>query len=330
MDNLTHGLLGLAVGSLGWPDRDDAKTRTGRATVWASVIAAELPDLDVFYGRGNPLAEFQYHRGITHSFLLAPVVAAVAAALTKLVFRKGRLGPLYLFSLASVLFAHLVADLWTGWGTMALMPFSPARLGLDWASVVDPLLTLPLVVAALLISVRPGGPERRRRLMAAALAVVFAYVGGRGLVHANLVRQVAARYPQASRLQVWPGLNPVGSWGYAAVLGDSYATGTVGPVQGVREVGMVPTPDRSNPAVAAALNTASLQPLFRFTAFPVVAAARMQGAGGGGTDLAVKDLTVTDLKYGYFAYRIRVDATGRASVVGGGESFRSGRRPAGS
>jgi len=98
MDNLTHGLLGLAVGSLGWPDRDDAKTRTGRATVWASVIAAELPDLDVFYGRGNPLAEFQYHRGITHSFLLAPVVAAVAAALTKLVFRKGRLGPLYLFS----------------------------------------------------------------------------------------------------------------------------------------------------------------------------------------------------------------------------------------
>lgn len=325
MDNLTHGLLGLAVGSLRRPDGDALVTRTGPATVWSSVIAAELPDLDIFYGRGNPLAEFQYHRGITHSFLLAPVVAAVATALTKLVFRKARLGPVYLFSLASVLFAHVAADLWTGWGTMALMPFSPARLGLDWASVVDPLLTLPLVAAALLVSFRPGGPERRRRVMALALAVVVAYVSGRGLVHANLVRQVAARYPQASRLQVWPGLNPVGSWGYAAVVGDSYATGTVGPVQGVREAGLVPTPDHSKPAVAAALGTASLQPLFRFTAFPVVTAARVQGAGGGGTDL-----TVTDLKYGYFAYRIRVDAAGRAHVVGGGESFRSGRRPAGS
>lgn len=134
--------------------------------VWAALIAAELPDLDIFYGAGDPLADFKYHRGITHSVLMAPVVAAVATGLVKLVFRRARASPVYLFSLLSVLFAHLVNDLWTGWGTMVLQPLTVVRFGLDWVSIIDPIITLPLLFAFLWGFRRPA---LRRRLLVGAL-----------------------------------------------------------------------------------------------------------------------------------------------------------------
>ncbi|MHB9145014.1 MAG: metal-dependent hydrolase [Symbiobacteriia bacterium] len=307
MDNLTHGLLGLAVGSLYRPDSrgpvgDDGTT--GRAVVWGAVLAAELPDLDVFYGTSDPLSEFKYHRGLTHSFIFAPVVAAVATAIVKIFFRRARVGPVYAFSLLAVLLAHITADLWTGWGTMSLQPFSPVRLGLDWVNIIDPVM-LGILLAGVVYALRR--PQARRRALTMALALTLAYVGVRGTVHTLFEHQVAGRYQGAAKMAVWPDMNPIGEWEYVAQVGDQYATGRVGFRRGVVEQARVAVPDAQDPAVAAALASSDLAPLFRFTAFPVVTDERI---AGGGTRLAV-----SDLKYGYFRFGVVLDAAGHVALI---------------
>src|SRR5687767_12349720 len=118
MDTLTHGLLGLAVGALRRPDADRA------AIFVACVLAAEIPDLDyVWPADDSVLHSLKAHRGLTHSLLAVPLIALVATALTKLVFRRAPALSLFLWSLPAVLFAHLLADAWTGWGTRLALPF---------------------------------------------------------------------------------------------------------------------------------------------------------------------------------------------------------------
>ncbi|HYI03016.1 metal-dependent hydrolase, partial [Hyalangium sp.] len=47
MDNLTHGLLGVAVGALRRPDTPGAPlSATDKAVLLGCALAAELPDLD--------------------------------------------------------------------------------------------------------------------------------------------------------------------------------------------------------------------------------------------------------------------------------------------
>ncbi|BDG61322.1 metal-dependent hydrolase [Caldinitratiruptor microaerophilus] len=287
MDVFTHGLLGLTVGRVKGPEQGP----TPRAVAWAAVLASLAPDLDVFYGRNEALAAFKYHRAYTHSFLLAPLMAAAVTGVVKLAFPKARPLPVYGFSLLSLLLAHIVPDIWTGWGTMALLPFSSVRLGLDWVSIVDPLLT-GLVVAALLWGrLRPGV---RRQAALAGLVAVYAYVGMRGVQAQVLRARVAAAYPAASRIQVWPTFNSFGAWQYAAELSGTYATGRVGPWSGVAQDQELPAAD--NPRVLEALRRSpDLTPLLRFARFPLVISQTLPDGS-----LAV---SIQDLRYNYARYR---------------------------
>ncbi|MFP2933946.1 metal-dependent hydrolase, partial [Pyxidicoccus sp. 3LG] len=113
------------------------------------MLASELPDLDTLLARGDAVTvALQAHRGLSHSLLFTPVVALGATLGACVLFRGARPRPVFLASLASVVLAHLLPDLWTGWGTRLLLPFSDARLSLDWTGVVDPWVTLPLLAGA--------------------------------------------------------------------------------------------------------------------------------------------------------------------------------------
>jgi inner membrane protein len=93
MDTITHMLLGAATAQLAF------RQRLGRGATWAAVVAAVAPDLDILSGPvlrvlgidtggGNHLA---VHRGLSHSLLMAPVIALpIAAAWWKLRRRRAR------------------------------------------------------------------------------------------------------------------------------------------------------------------------------------------------------------------------------------------------
>lgn len=86
MDNLTHSLVGWALAETGLKHR----TRKGLA---ACVLAANLPDIDVFFGWA-PWPPLAMHRGFTHGLvggvlLLPPVLAGLLWLLDRCRWRAG-------------------------------------------------------------------------------------------------------------------------------------------------------------------------------------------------------------------------------------------------
>lgn len=273
MDNLTHGLLGLAIGALRRPDGQRAPapgqgprldgpglrwtSPTDRAVLFGCVLAAELPDLDGFLPAADPVLQALHtHRGLMHALVFAPVWALCATGIARLIYRRARSRPVFSYSLASVLFAHLLTDLWTGWGTRILLPISDQRYSLDWAAVIDPFFTLPLLAGALWALARK---RSWRRSLLVGLTIAAAYMGFRVGSREILVRRVERAYPAATRVEVFPALLSALSWRYAAILPEGYSLGRVsifGPVEPVRTQDLpAELPERAadNPTVAEAL-----------------------------------------------------------------------------
>lgn len=310
MDNLTHGLLGLAVGALRRPDAGPGPqaraSPTDRAVLVAAVLASELPDLDTLLARGDAVTvALQAHRGLSHSLLFAPVVALAATLGARALFRDSRPRPVFLSSLASVLVAHLLPDLWTGWGTRLLLPFSDARLSLDWTMVVDPWVTLPLLASAV---VAWRQRARWRRALLVGLACSAAYVGARVASWGVLTRRVEAAYPAARAVRVFPLPFSVGTWRYVATLpGGVLAAGEVPLTGAPREarraastVDALPEDVRAVPPVREALAWAR---------FPLVTLTAVDGG---------REVRIDDLRYHLrgqptLGFVIRLDAANQVT-----------------
>jgi inner membrane protein len=86
MEPITHFLTGACIGRAG------LNRKTAYATLVA-VLAAEAADIDVLWGLAGPVEELKHHRGITHTFIAVPVVAAAAVGLVLLIdlWRRQRL-----------------------------------------------------------------------------------------------------------------------------------------------------------------------------------------------------------------------------------------------
>ncbi len=228
MDSLTHALLGLAIGAVRRPDAAPGArpSPTDRATVLASVLAAELPDLDYLWPAENAvMGTLKAHRGFSHSLLFAPIVALAATLLAKLVFRQARPRAVYPFALGSVLFGHILADAWTGWGTRLFLPFTRSRVALDWMMVLDPWFTLPLAAGALwALCFRRS--FRRAVLVGAAVAVT--YLGLRIGLERRAAGAVRAVYPDNEGVQVFPLPLSVTTFRYVASFRNADAVGEVG------------------------------------------------------------------------------------------------------
>lgn len=289
MDNLTHGLLGLAVGASRQPLRawwsefrargtskraskthqrsaDPEQSRaeiqavqteslesealtpptsttsysTERAVLIACILAAEFPDIDVLLMLVDPVHHaLVAHRAWTHTLMMAPLIAGVAAAIPWVFDRRARFSIVWLWSLLSLSFAHLLADLWTGWGIRLFLPFSNLRWRLDWTMVVDPWLTLPLVVGGVLALFFRKRGRQWRRPMLWGLAVAFLYLGGRLGLKTTLQNQVQRHYPQAS-VAVFPKFLSVFEWRYVVKEGGEQIAGGVNFFRGVNEQGRYP------------------------------------------------------------------------------------------
>ncbi|NMO19444.1 metal-dependent hydrolase [Pyxidicoccus fallax] len=287
MDNLTHGLLGLAIGALRRPDAPPGAraSPTDRAVLVASVLAAELPDLDTLLASGDAVTvALQAHRGLSHSLLFTPVVALGATGVARALFRGARTGPVFLASLASVLFAHLLPDLWTGWGTRLLLPFSDARLSLDWTMVVDPWVTLPLVVSAV---VAWRQRARWRRALLVGLACSAAYVGARVASWGVLTRRVEATYPEARTVRVFPLPFSVGTWRYVATLPDGVLAAGDVPLAGEpREARRVASSVDALPEDVRAVRP--VREALAWARFPVVSLKTVDGG---------REVRIDDLRY---------------------------------
>ncbi|HZW06758.1 MAG TPA: metal-dependent hydrolase, partial [Phycisphaerales bacterium] len=141
MDVVTQCVLGASA----------AQTFLGRRlprSAWlAGLLGGYVPDADIFIRpAGDPMGGLLWHRHFTHGVGFMPVGAAIAV-LPFLLFPAGRraLGWLYLAALAGIA-THAPLDACTSFGTCLWWPFSSARVSWDLIGIIDPLVTLPLLV----------------------------------------------------------------------------------------------------------------------------------------------------------------------------------------
>jgi inner membrane protein len=214
MDNLTHTLVGAAMGEAG------LKRRTALATP-TLLIGANLPDVDALAYAWGSLEALEWRRGWTHGVLawavLPLLLAGIMVGAARLAERRGwrpprpvRPGQLLLLSALAV-WSHPFFDWLNTYGVRLLMPFSRRWFYGDTLFIVDPwlLLVLGLGVAAARWSGRRDGrrPERPAR---AALAVAGAYVLLNFAGTQVARRTVAAAEPAAGRVLAGPVmLNPL-------------------------------------------------------------------------------------------------------------------------
>jgi inner membrane protein len=84
MEPITHFLTGACIGRAG------LNRKTAYATL-AAVLAAEAADIDILWSFAGPVEELKHHRGITHTFIAVPVVAAAAVGVVWLYDRWRRM-----------------------------------------------------------------------------------------------------------------------------------------------------------------------------------------------------------------------------------------------
>jgi inner membrane protein len=219
MEPMTHFMTGAVLARAG------CNRKAAYATL-AMTLAAEAPDLDTLWSIRGPVADFQHHRGWTHTFLGVPFEAAVVVGAMFLLHRwrvrraaaapaarvpeqeptdvrvakpltaaPVRWGMLYGFTLLALL-SHLLLDWTNNYGLRPFFPFNPRWYAGSFVFIFEPvifgLLLLALIAPALfgLINGEVGvrrKPFRGQGWAIFALAAVAALWILRSIEHAQAV-----------------------------------------------------------------------------------------------------------------------------------------------
>ena len=199
MDNLTHSLVGWALGETGLKRR----TRKGLA---ACVLAANMPDIDVFFGWApwEPLAT---HRGFTHGLLggvllMPPLLAGLLWLLDRweigrgATFRSGlpmRFGWLVALSYLGAL-THPLLDLQNTYAVQLWSLASTRWFHTDGLFIVSPWL-LAILAAGIWMARRRGRGGPAIVAMAVAIGFIVLNIGISVLADRTLLRSPAQGAP---------------------------------------------------------------------------------------------------------------------------------------
>ncbi len=226
MEPVTHILTGTCLARCG------LNRRAAYAT-FTMAVAAEFPDIDTLWGLRGPVAGFEHHRGITHTFLGLPFEAALIVAavygvhrwrlrrrrktqpdphhspgpqdtehvnkpLTVAPVRWGTLCGLALLALLS----HLLLDYTNNYGLRPFYPFNSHWYAASIVFIFDPLLFIMLLAGLIapwlfgLVSSEVGvrrKPFRGRSWASAALVGVLALWALRVVEHSRATQLALAQ-----------------------------------------------------------------------------------------------------------------------------------------
>lgn len=182
MDPVTQGALGAV-----FAQSSQTKEKLVTAT-WLGCTAGMAPDLDVFIQSPiDPLLFLEFHRHFTHALIFIPIGALiVSGALFRLVRHRLDFREAYIVALLGYA-THGLLDACTTYGTQLFWPFSDMRVAWNNVSVVDPALTLPLLVLVIC-----AARTQRKAFVAAGIGWVLFYLT-LGAVQMIRAEEAAAR-----------------------------------------------------------------------------------------------------------------------------------------
>jgi len=225
LDSLTHIVLGAAVGTavLG--------RKAGLRAAAVGAVCNTLPDLDVFLAHGDPVRDFTFHRAETHALfwltLAAPAIAWLVARVNRGVNASYRE---WLLLVWLALITHPLLDAFTVYGTQLLLPFSDYPVGVGSVFIIDPLVTVPMIVGLLAwLRWRQHAPGRgmawnRMGLVASTLYLGWT-VAAQSHIAGEVRRSIAATPLESRRVLVTPA--PLNSllWRVVVMDEDGYHEG---------------------------------------------------------------------------------------------------------
>lgn len=159
LEPVTHFLTGACLGRSGF-------NRTTAYATLAMVLGAEAPDIDVLWNLRGPVAGFEHHRGLTHTFLGAPFMALLVTGAvwlwhrwrtrsatyttnqpaTRKDNRPVRWGWIWCFALIADL-SHLLLDWTNNYGVRPFFPFNPRWYAGNIFFIFEPVLFGALLAA---------------------------------------------------------------------------------------------------------------------------------------------------------------------------------------
>jgi inner membrane protein len=239
MDPVTHFLAGATLARAGF------NRKTALATI-TMTLGAEAADMDIVASLKGSAYGFIEHRGITHTFIGVPVMAALVVGFVWLLdklwqrWRRNsppvpvrRWGLLYLFACIAGL-SHILLDFTNNYGVRPFYPFSRQWYAWDIVFIIEPLILAVLIAALVLpwllglvgkeIGARQHGP-RGRGAAITALFLVVALWGVRDFEHRRALAALNAvefRGEPSIRLAAFPYmLNPF-QWAGVAETSTAY------------------------------------------------------------------------------------------------------------
>lgn len=208
MDTVTHIVLGSVTGEL------LGRRELGRKALVVGAAANLFPDIDVVAALWlDPADNVIFHRGITHS-IFANVIFALAFSWVIVRYRKTpeRWG-FWLWFLMAEFFLHLFVDVFNAYGAGLLEPFVNEKISFHSIYVVDPLLTIWLLIGTvLLFFLRSAGVRRKVAVVSLALSGLYlaSAITGRVIVNKAIRSELAERDIRYDRLLITP--TPLNSW----------------------------------------------------------------------------------------------------------------------
>lgn len=211
-------LTGACLGRAGF------NRKTALATLTLT-LATESPDIDSFTYFGGGVTGLQHHRGITHSLLGAPFVAALVVAGVYGIYRwresrrkasspesadfsqttrpwqKPNWKLLYAYALLGTI-VHLFQDFTNNYGVRPFAPFNPKWYSWDIVYIVDPIMLVAMILALILPALMAlvteeigsrKSPFRGRGAAICGLLCVAAVIFVRDFEHRRAVTALNAR-----------------------------------------------------------------------------------------------------------------------------------------
>ena len=176
MDSLTQAALGAVIGEL------VLGRQLGRRSIAWGALFGTLPDLEVILTWPCPTSwGLHIHRGFSHSIFLIGLLTWLLAKPFAKRWKKDKVTPqraaLFVFLAWGT---HVLIDVFTVYGTGVLSPLPGHRASLDNMFIIDPVFTIPLVVAVVIgLFVKPKEWKKGHGIRSAAwcLGISCFYVG---------------------------------------------------------------------------------------------------------------------------------------------------------
>ena len=176
VDSITQAALGATVGAL------VLGRKVGRPAIGWGALLGTVPDLDALLTPFLDTAwDLWIHRGFTHSLLCMLLVSLLLAKPFSKRWKKQKVTPqeagIFVFLIWST---HVLIDCFTTYGTQVFSPFSAYPVSFDNLFIMDPLFTLPLLVAVVLglrIDLKRWKKREGVRITAICVGISCVYVG---------------------------------------------------------------------------------------------------------------------------------------------------------